>query len=184
MSASSLSEDEFENALNDALAQPVNNYDSDDVQAADDDAVNSYDSDDAQEEIDAFEREEAARVAAMTEEERAAYEEQKKLDEAQRQLEEELAEQLRKDAYDKRSGAQKNRQAFARGAYDEMTKGKNGYDYKGKAGWDVFDGGKKRTIRKKNRKGTRTIIRKRQRKNRTRTMRKKARKSRNSNKTR
>jgi hypothetical protein len=43
---------------------------------------------------------------------------------------------------------------------------------------------KRRTIRKKNRKGTRTTIRKRQRKNRTRTMRKKARKSRNSNKAR
>ena len=82
----------------------------------------------------------------------------------------------------KRSGAQKNRQAFARGAFDEMTKGKDGYDFKGKAGYDVFDGGKKRTIRKKNRKGTRTTIRKRQRKNRTRTMRKKTRKSRNSRK--
>jgi hypothetical protein len=41
---------------------------------------------------------------------------------------------------------------------------------------DEYGGGKTRTIRKKNRKGTRTTIRKRQRKNRTRTMRKKTRK--------
>jgi len=65
-----------------------------------------------------------------------------------------------------RSGVEKDRQAFAQNAFKEMAKD-----------GDEYGGGKKRTIRKKNRKGgTRTIIRKRQRKHRTRTMRKKARK--------
>jgi hypothetical protein len=68
---------------------------------------------------------------------------------------------------EKRSGIEKNRQAFARQAFKETANDD-----------DEFGGGKKRTIRKKNRKGTRTrtTIRKRQRKNRTRTMRKKSRK--------
>ena len=64
-----------------------------------------------------------------------------------------------------RSGVERNRQAFARQAFKEMSKD-----------GDEYGGGKTRTIRKKNRKGTRTTIRKRQRKNRTRTMRKKTRK--------
>ena len=167
MSASSLSEDAFENALNDALA----NYDSDD-----DDAVNNYDSDDAQEEINAFEIAEAARVAAMSPEERATYEAKKKLEEEQRKIEEELEELaeeykpiLRRS--DLASTTNRMRQSFARQAFDEMRKP-----------GDEFGGGKKRTIRKKNRKGTRTTIRKKQRKNRTSTMRKKSRKSRNSRK--
>ena len=67
----------------------------------------------------------------------------------------------------KRSGIEKNRQAFARQAFDNRSNPRDD---------DEFGGGKKRTIRKKNRKGTRTTIRKRQRKNRTRTMRKKTRK--------
>jgi len=66
---------------------------------------------------------------------------------------------------EKKSGVERNRQAFARQAFEEMAKD-----------GDKFGGGKKRTIRKKNRKGIRTTIRKRQRKNRTRTMRKKTRK--------
>ena len=128
--------------------------------------------------------EEAKRVAAMTKEERAAYEAQKIRDAEQSKLEEELEEEYKPimRRSDLASTTNRQRQSFARGAFDEMTKGKDGYDFKGKTGWDVFDGGKKRTIRKKNRKGTRTTIRKRQRKNRTRTMRKKARKSRNSRK--
>lgn len=66
---------------------------------------------------------------------------------------------------EKRSGIEKNRQAFVRQAFKETANDD-----------DKFGGSKKRTIRKKNRKGTRTTIRKRQRKNRTRTMRKKSRK--------
>jgi hypothetical protein len=66
---------------------------------------------------------------------------------------------------EKRSGIEKNRQAFVRQAFKETANDD-----------DKFGGGKKRTIRKKNRKGTRTTTRKRQRKNRTRTMRKKSRK--------
>ena len=64
--------------------------------------------------------------------------------------------------------AKKTRLTFAEQAFKEMSKD-----------GDEYGGGKKRTIRKKNRKGTRTTIRKiikRQRKNRTRTVRKKSRK--------
>ena len=66
-----------------------------------------------------------------------------------------------------RSGVERNRQAFARQAFEEMKKPGDEFG---------VGGGKKRTIRKKNRKGIRTTIKKRQRKNRTRTMRKKTRK--------
>ena len=140
------------------------------------DSVNSMDTDTEaylQEQLDAARIEEAAEIAEMSPEELfysrhgilalADREEQDKLDAELEKLAEELKEQRRKEANDRRSGVQKNRQAFA------------GHKY---------GGGKKRTIRKKNRKGTRTrtTIRKRQRKNRTRTMRKKARKSRNSRK--
>ena len=134
---------------------------------AEGDSVNSIDTEAyLQEQLDAAGIEEAAEIAEMSPEELffsrhgipalADREEQDKLDAEQFKLEEELQEQMRKEANDRRSGVQKNRQAFA------------GHKY---------GGGKKRTIRKKNRKGTRTTIRKRQRKNRTRTMRKKARKS-------
>ena len=140
------------------------------------DSVNSMDTDTEaylQEQLDAARIEEAAEIAEMSPEELfysrhgilalADREEQDKLDAELEKLEEELKEQRRKEANDRRSGVQKNRQAFA------------GHKY---------GGGKKRTIRKKNRKGTRTrtTIRKRQRKNRTRTMRKKTRKSRSSRK--
>lgn len=67
-----------------------------------------------------------------------------------------------------KSPAKKTRLTFAEQAFKEMSKD-----------GDEYGGGKKRTIRKKNRKGTRTTIRKiikRQRKNRTRTVRKKSRK--------
>lgn len=131
--------------------------------------------------------EEAAKMAAMNPEELEKYAADKKLDADSRQLQ----EQLERDAIDdlndmrktdkilgpreKRSGVEKNRQAFA---------GPQVF-----AGQQVFPGdkygGKKRTMRKKNRKGTRTTTRtRRQRKNRTRAMRKKARKSRKSNKAR
>ena len=131
-------------------------------------SVNSMDTEDyIQQQVDIAKEEEAAEIAEMSPEELffsrhglPASTEKAEQD----KLEEELAEhkeQMRKEANDRRSGVQKNRQAFA------------GHKY---------GGGKKRTIRKKNRKGIRTTIRKRQRKNRTRTMRKKARKSRNSRK--
>lgn len=131
----------------------------------------------------------------------AAKAEQDKLDEEQFELEEQLREELKKEQIEqirninasreadlahrkkemeeeikpslKRSGIEKNRQSFARQAFDNRSNPRHD---------DEFGGGKKRTIRKKNRKGTRTTIRKRQRKNRTRTMRKKARKSRKSRK--
>jgi hypothetical protein len=148
------------------------------------DSVNSMDTEAyLQEQLDAARIEEAAEIAEMSPEELfysrhgilalADREEQDKLDEELEKLAEELKEQRRKEANDRRSGVQKNRQAFARQAFKETANDD-----------DEFGGGKKRTIRKKNRKGTRTrtTIRKRQRKNRTRTMRKKARKSRNSRK--
>lgn len=97
--------------------------------------------------------EEAEKMAAMNPEELEKYIADKKLDADSRQLQEQLERDMRK--IDKRSGIEKNRQAFA------------GHKY----------GGKKRTMKKKNRKGTRTTTRtRRQRKNRTRAMRKKSRK--------
>jgi len=167
MSARGLSEEELEEML--AAAGEGNSVNSMDTEAY------------LQEQLDAARIEEAAEIAEMSPEELffsrhgipalADREEQDKLDAEQFKLEEELKEQMRKEANDRRSGVQKNRQAFARQAFDEMSK--HG---------DEFGGGKNRTIRKKNRKGTRTTIRKRQRKNRTRTMRKKSRKSRKSRK--
>jgi hypothetical protein len=157
MSARGLSEEELEEML--AAAGEGNSVNSMDTEAY------------LQEQLDAARIEEAAEIAEMSPEELfysrhgilalADREEQDKLDAEQFKLEEELKEQMRKEANDRRSGVQKNRQAFA------------GHKY---------GGGKKRTIRKKNRKGTRTTIRKRQRKNRTRIMRKKSRKSRKSRK--
>ena len=174
MSGRGLSEEEFEEML--AAAGEGNSGNS----------VNSMDTEAyLQQQADIAAEEEAARVAAMSPEEKIAYEAQKKLEEEQDKLEEELeelAEELkneqkekirilnesreadlahgkkeiseRKNPSLKRSGLERNRQAFARQAFDEMSK--HG---------DEFGGGKNRTIRKKNR---------------TRTMRKKARKSRNS----
>lgn len=162
-----------------------------------------------QEQLHAAEEDKKAEIAAMSPEELfysrhgipalAAKAEQDKLDEEQFELEEQLREELKKEQIEqirninasreadlahrkkemeeeikpslKRSGIEKNRQSFARQAFKETANDD-----------DEFGGGKKRTIRKKNRKGTRTTIRKRQRKNRTRTMRKKARKSRKSRK--
>lgn len=144
------------------------------------DLVSSVDTDDIEEELAAFKIEEAARVAAMTEEERAAYEAQKIRDAEQSKLEEEFEELVKEYKPIMRrnelaSTTNRQRQSFARQAFDNRSNPRHD---------DEFGGSKKRTIRKKNRKGTRTTIRKRQRKNRTRTMRKKARNSRKSNKAR
>jgi hypothetical protein len=170
MSARGFSEEEEEVDLDAKIAEILAEGDSVDTEAY------------LQELLDAAQEEEDARVAAMTKEERADYEEQKKLDEeqkkldeAQRQLEEELVEEYKPimRRSDLASTTNRQRQSFARQAFDNRSNPRDD---------DEFGGGKKRTIRKKNRKGTRTTIRKRQRKNRTRTMRKKARKSRSSRK--
>jgi hypothetical protein len=113
--------------------------------------------------------EEAAKIAAMTKEARAAYEAQKIHDAEQSKLKEELTEEYKPILRRSELASTKNRQrqSFARQAFDNRSNPRHD---------DDFGGGKKRTIRKKNRKGTRTTIRKRQRKNRTRAMRKKSRK--------
>ena len=187
-----------EEALKDALL----------AAAGEGDSVRSMDSEAfLQEQLDAAKEEEDAEIAEMSPEQLffsrhgipALTEkvEQDKLDEELEKLVEELKneqiEQIRninasreadlahrskemreeKNPSLKMSGIEKKRQAFARQAFDNRSNPRDD---------DEFGGGKKRTIRKKNRKGTRTTIRKRQRKNRTRTMRKKTRKSRNSRK--
>ena len=126
--------------------------------------------------------EEAEDIAAMAPEELffsrhgisalAEQEKQDKLDAELEELElEELAEQLKNEEKRKKrsevaSTTNRMRQSFARQAFDNRSNPR---------GDDKFGGVKKRTMRKKNRKGRKTI-RKRQRKNRTRTMRKKSRK--------
>jgi hypothetical protein len=203
MSARGFSGKEEEVDLDDAKIAEI-------LAEAEGDSVNSMDTEAyLQEQLDAARIEEAAEIAEMSPEQLffsrhgipALTEkvEQDKLDEELEKLAEELKneqiEQIRnidasrksdlahrikemrekKNPSLKKSGIEKNRQAFARQAFKETANDD-----------DEFGGGKKRTIRKKNRKGTRTrtTIRKRQRKNRTRTMRKKARKSRKSNKAR
>jgi hypothetical protein len=168
MSARGLSEEELEEMLA-AAGEEEESRDS-----------NSMDSDDLQRELDAAKEEKDAEIAEMSPEELffsrhglpASTEkaEQDKFEEELEELAEEYKPILRRS--DLASTTNRMRQSFSRQAFDEMTKGKDGYTW----------GGKKRTIRKKNRKGTRTTIRKKQRKNRTRTMRKKMRKSRNSRK--
>jgi hypothetical protein len=178
-------------ALTDVLFKPVYNFqkDMENVGEPSDDF-------DAEQYLEDMMEEEQDRLAAMTEEERRAYEEEKKMKEMEREIEKEQIEILKEsrkadldrkvqDALQgkpsglKRSGIERSRQQFATLANkDPFSQRMEGDEFK--------FGGKKRTIRKKNRKGikgTRTrATRTRQRKNRTRTMRKKARKSRNSRK--
>jgi hypothetical protein len=186
-------------ALTDVLLKPFYNF-QEDMENVGEPASDEFD---AQQYFEDMMKEEEDRLAAMTEEERRAYEEEKKMKEMKREFEEKQIEILKKsreadlarkvqDALEgnpsgvKRSGIERSRQRFATFANkDPFSQHMEGDD-------DEFKiGGKKRTIRKKNRKGikgtrtraTRTrTTRTRQRKNRTRTMRKKARKSRNSRK--
>jgi hypothetical protein len=196
-------------ALTDVLLKPF--YDS--QKDMENEGEPEADNFDAEKYLEDMMKEEEDRVAAMTEKERRAYEEEKKMEEMKREFKEKQVEILKKsreadlarkvqDALEgkpsgvKRSGIERSRQQFATFANkDPFSQRMEGDD-------DEFKiGGKKRTIRKKNRKGikgtrtratrtratrtraTRTrATRTRQRKNRTRTMRKKARKSRNSRK--
>jgi hypothetical protein len=186
-------------ALTDVLLKPFYNYQKD-MENVGEAAADDFD---AEQYLEDMMKEEEDRVAAMTEEERHAYEEEKKMKEIGREIEREQIETLKEsrqadlarkvqDALQgepsgfKRSGIERSRQQFATYANkDPFSQRMEGDDYEFKFG------GKKRTIRKKNRKGikgtrtraTRTrATRTRQRKNRTRTMRKKARKSSNSRK--
>ena len=186
-------------ALTDELFKPFYNF-QEDIENVGKAASDEFDADKYLEDMI---KEEQVRVAAMTKEERDAYEEEKKMKEMERKFENEQIEILKEsrqadlarkvqDALQgkpsgfKRSGIERSRQQFATFANkDPFSQRMEGDD-------DEFKfGGKKRTIKKKNRKGikgTRTKAKRtratitRQRKNRTRTMRKKARKSRNSRK--
>ena len=170
MSGRRLSEEEFEEML--AAAGEGNSGDS----------VNSIDTEAyLQQQLDSAKEEEDAEIAEMSPEELffsrhglpASTEkaEQDKLEEELEELAEEYKPIMRRS--DLASTTNRMRQSFAQKAFDNRSNPRDD---------DEFGGGKKRTIRKKNRKGTRTTVRKRQRKNRTRTMRKKSRKSRKSRK--
>jgi hypothetical protein len=153
--------------------------------------ANAADQFNIDEEIQKFNEEEEYRISQMTPEQKAEYDLKKKLDaEIDAELIKHQEEQisilkesrdadvaLGKDKVNKNSGVENSRQRFAKSAnakpFFERMKGDD----------DKF-GGKKRTMRRKNKKGTRMAMarRTRQRKTRTRTrtMRKKARKSRKS----
>ena len=120
--------------------------------------------------------EKAEEIAAMAPEELffsrhgisglAEQEEQDKLDAELEKLAKEHKPIMRRS--DIASTTNRMRQSFAQKAFDNRSNPRVD---------DEFGGGKKRTMRKKNRKGRKTRTRtRRQRKNRTRTMRKKSRK--------
>jgi len=154
-------------------------------------AAESYDVNDMMEQE---EEEEKERLEEMTPEERAVYEEEERMKENVKEIEREQIDILKesrkadlarktqdisegKDSGFKRSEVEKNRQRLA-----ELANAKPFFERM--EGDDDKFGGKKRTMRRKNKKGTRMAMarRTRQRKTRTRTrtMRKKARKSRKS----
>jgi len=139
-------------------------------------------------------KEEEERLEEMTIEEIAAYKEKKEMEEIVKEFEREQIDILNEsrkedlarknqdisdgiDSGFKRSEVEKNRQRFAKSANAKPF-------FERMEGDDDKFGGKKRTMRRKNKKGTRMAMarRTRQRKTRTRTrtMRKKARKSRKS----
>ena len=120
--------------------------------------------------------EKAEEIAAMAPEELffsrhgisglAEQEEQDKLDAELEKLAEQLENEERRSEV--ASTTNRMRQSFAQKAFDNRSNPRDD---------DKFGGGKKRTMRKKNRKGRKTRTRtRRQRKNRTRTRRKKSRK--------